>query len=62
MTSVILGFSSEAQFRENCHAAELVLAAAEVAALDAASAPTPQYPGWFQARTADAAVAGVARA
>ncbi len=51
VTSVIMGFSNAKQFEDNLGALAVQLSAEEVARLDAASAPAPTYPGWFQART-----------
>ena len=47
VTSVIIGAKSEEQLRDNLAATELTLTAAELAALDEASALPPEYPGWM---------------
>jgi aryl-alcohol dehydrogenase-like predicted oxidoreductase len=47
VTSVIIGAKSEAQLADNLAATELALGADELAALDAASALPPEYPGWM---------------
>lgn len=55
VTSVIIGAKSKEQLQDNLAATEVVLAPEQVAALDAASALPPEYPGWmleFQNRDA----------
>lgn len=47
VSSVIVGASSLAQLDENLAAARLVLAPAELAALDAVAPPAPLYPAWW---------------
>ena len=47
VTSVIIGAKSERQLSDNIAATELALTADELAALDAASALPPEYPGWM---------------
>ncbi len=54
--SVIVGAKTIPQLDDNLAAAELTLSAEEVAALDAASAFRPEYPGWMLARQADGRV------
>ena len=54
--SVIVGAKTIPQLDDNLAAAELTLSAEEVAALDAASALRPEYPGWMLARQADGRV------
>jgi aryl-alcohol dehydrogenase-like predicted oxidoreductase len=51
--SVIVGAKTVEQLDDNLAAAKLVLSAEDVAALDKASAPTPEYPGWMIARQSD---------
>ncbi len=48
--SVIIGAKTIEQLDDNLAAAELTLTAEEIAALDAASALKPEYPGWMLAR------------
>lgn len=50
VTSVILGVTSHDQLEENLRAAEIELTSGEMARLDAASALTPEYPGWMLER------------
>ncbi len=55
VTSVIIGAKTKEQLLDNLAASEVVLAPEQVAALDAASALPPEYPGWmveFQNRDA----------
>ncbi|WP_438747703.1 aldo/keto reductase [Pararhizobium sp. O133] len=52
VTSVIVGGRTEAQFRDNLAAADLVLSAEERRRLDEVSAPPVIYPYWHQLRTA----------
>jgi aryl-alcohol dehydrogenase-like predicted oxidoreductase len=47
VTSVIIGAKTRAQLDDNLAAADLKLTADELAALDRASALTPEYPGWM---------------
>jgi aryl-alcohol dehydrogenase-like predicted oxidoreductase len=56
--SVIIGAKSIEQLNDNLAAAELVLTADEIAALDKVSAPKPEYPGWMLARQAENRVPG----
>ncbi len=51
--SVIVGAKTTEQLDDNLAAAKLTLSAEDVAALDKASAPTPEYPGWMIARQSD---------
>jgi aryl-alcohol dehydrogenase-like predicted oxidoreductase len=56
VTSVIIGAKTLDQLADNLAAAELKLSAEQLAALDAASALPPEYPGWmvaFQGRDRD---------
>lgn len=46
VSSVILGASKLAQLDDNLGAADLALSPAEIAELDAMTAPPPSYPGW----------------
>jgi aryl-alcohol dehydrogenase-like predicted oxidoreductase len=52
VTSVIIGARTHEQLIDNLAAADLQLAAPELAALDAASALPPEYPGWMLERQA----------
>jgi aryl-alcohol dehydrogenase-like predicted oxidoreductase len=54
--SVIIGAKTVEQLDDNLAAAELTLTPAEIAALDAASALKPEYPGWMLTRTAEGRV------
>jgi aryl-alcohol dehydrogenase-like predicted oxidoreductase len=47
ITSVIVGASSLEQLDDNLAAADLVLTADELAALDVATALAPIYPAWW---------------
>ena len=47
VTSVILGARTQAQLEDNLASVKVRLAADELAALDAASALPPEYPGWM---------------
>jgi aryl-alcohol dehydrogenase-like predicted oxidoreductase len=47
VTSVIVGARTPEQLRDNLGAAQLTLDDAELALLDAAGRPAPQYPGWM---------------
>jgi aryl-alcohol dehydrogenase-like predicted oxidoreductase len=53
VTSVLLGASKARQLEDNLRAADLTLGAAEIAALDAATALPPVYPNWFNERLVD---------
>ena len=50
VTSVIIGANRPDQLADNIGAAALALSADDLAALDAASALPPEYPGWMLAR------------
>lgn len=52
VTSVIIGAKTREQLDDNLAAADLKLAADELAALDAVSALPPEYPGWMLERMA----------
>jgi aryl-alcohol dehydrogenase-like predicted oxidoreductase len=54
VSSVIVGASKPHQLEDNLKAADLKLSAAEVAELDAITAPTTLYPNWFNANLVDA--------
>jgi aryl-alcohol dehydrogenase-like predicted oxidoreductase len=54
--SVIIGAKSVQQLDDNLAAADLPLSGEQIAALDAASAFRPEYPGWMLARQADGRV------
>ncbi len=56
--SVIIGAKSIEQLNDNLAAADLTLTTEEIAALDAASALKPEYPGWMLARQAEGRVPG----
>jgi aryl-alcohol dehydrogenase-like predicted oxidoreductase len=47
VTSVIIGASTLEQLEDNLAAAELTLAPDDLARLDAATAPAPLYPAWW---------------
>ena len=47
VTSVILGARTQAQLDDNLASTKVELTGDEVAALDAASALPPEYPGWM---------------
>lgn len=53
VSTVLLGASRMPQLNDNLCAAELRLSPEEVGQLDAATAPAPLYPQWFQERTLD---------
>ena len=54
--SVIVGAKTLEQLDDNLAAADLRLSPAEVEALDLASAPKPEYPGWMLARQGEGRV------
>ncbi|HEY6402651.1 MAG TPA: aldo/keto reductase, partial [Blastocatellia bacterium] len=54
VSSIIIGASKLHQLEDNLKAADLKLTDAEVAELDAITAPTPLYPNWFNANLVDA--------
>lgn len=54
VSTVLLGASKMAQLDDNLGAGELRLSSDELAQLDAATAPAPLYPQWFQEKTLDA--------
>ncbi|HLK33837.1 MAG TPA: aldo/keto reductase [Terriglobales bacterium] len=53
VSTVLLGASKMTQLDDKLGAGELQLSAGELAQLDAATAPTPLYPQWFQGKTLD---------
>jgi aryl-alcohol dehydrogenase-like predicted oxidoreductase len=53
VSSVLLGASKLNQLDDNLGAANVTLTAAELAELDAETAPAPVYPNWFIERMAD---------
>jgi aryl-alcohol dehydrogenase-like predicted oxidoreductase len=53
VTSVVIGATKMAQLEDNLKAAEWKLPDADLAALDAATAPGASYPNWFTALTTD---------
>jgi aryl-alcohol dehydrogenase-like predicted oxidoreductase len=53
VSSVIVGASKPHQLEDNLKAADVKLSDAEVAELDAITAPTPLYPNWFNANLVD---------
>jgi aryl-alcohol dehydrogenase-like predicted oxidoreductase len=53
VSSVLMGSSKMSQLEDNLAAAQVHLAAEEVAELDRLSAPPVQYPGWFINRVVD---------
>lgn len=56
--SVIVGAKTVEQLEDNLAAAELRLTTEDMAALDKASAPRPEYPGWMIERQAQGRVPG----
>jgi aryl-alcohol dehydrogenase-like predicted oxidoreductase len=54
VSSVIVGASKPHQLEDNLKAVDVKLSGAEVAELDAITAPIPLYPNWFNANLADA--------
>jgi len=53
VSSVLIGATKLAQLEDNLGAVELALSEAEIAELDAATAPAPVYPNWFIEKLAD---------
>lgn len=53
VTSLLIGASKLQQLDDNLGAANLTLSDAELAELDAATAPSPVYPNWFIDRLQD---------
>ncbi|MCF8469825.1 MAG: aldo/keto reductase [Parvibaculum sp.] len=47
VTTVIMGAKTEAQLKDNLGSVDVKLDADDLAAIDAASVPTPTYPGWM---------------
>jgi aryl-alcohol dehydrogenase-like predicted oxidoreductase len=56
VSTILLGASKLSQLEDNLGAANIQLAAEEVAELDKLTAPVPLYPNWFQTFATDAAV------
>jgi aryl-alcohol dehydrogenase-like predicted oxidoreductase len=56
VSSVLVGANKMNQLEDNLAAANLRLSTEELGELDKLTAPTAIYPGWFTARTTDAAV------
>jgi aryl-alcohol dehydrogenase-like predicted oxidoreductase len=56
ISTILLGASKLSQLEDNLGAANIQLAAEEVAELDKLTAPVPLYPNWFQTFATDAAV------
>ena len=54
VSSIIVGATKIHQLEDNLKAADLELSAAEVEELDAMTAPTVQYPNWFNQNLLDA--------
>ena len=54
VSSILIGASSAAQLADNVAAANVKLAAEDLAELDSATKPTQPYPNWFTERVADA--------
>jgi diketogulonate reductase-like aldo/keto reductase len=50
VTATLIGAKTLEQLNDNLEAARLTLAPEEIAALDAASAERPRYPGWMISR------------
>jgi aryl-alcohol dehydrogenase-like predicted oxidoreductase len=55
VTTVIMGAKTEAQLKDNLGAVDVKLDADDLAAIDAASAPTLTYPGWMVGLQSDRA-------
>ena len=53
VTSVLVGATKSSQLEDNLGAADLVLSADDIAALDAATPLMPVYPNWFNDNLAD---------
>jgi aryl-alcohol dehydrogenase-like predicted oxidoreductase len=53
VTTILLGASKVSQLDDNLGSMNIVLTAEEMKELDDLTAPTPNYPGWFQERTLD---------
>jgi len=53
VASVLVGASRPEQLDDNLRAADLTLSADELSELDRLTAPTPVYPGWFNAKVFD---------
>jgi aryl-alcohol dehydrogenase-like predicted oxidoreductase len=53
VASILVGASNRKQLDENLKAADVQLAAEDLAALDAATKPTAIYPNWFNERVVD---------
>jgi aryl-alcohol dehydrogenase-like predicted oxidoreductase len=53
VSSIIVGASKTQQLQDNLGALNVSLTASETTELDALTAPTAQYPGWFSERTVD---------
>jgi aryl-alcohol dehydrogenase-like predicted oxidoreductase len=56
VTSILLGANKMSQLEDNLGASQVKLTTEQVAELDELTAPTPIYPNWFTARTADVPV------
>jgi len=56
VASILIGASSRKQLEENLAAADVKLAAEDLAALDAATKPAAVYPSWFNERVVDGKV------
>jgi aryl-alcohol dehydrogenase-like predicted oxidoreductase len=56
VSSVLVGASRPEQLEDNLGAATLTLSTEELQTLDELTAPTPVYPGWFNAKIFDAPV------
>ncbi|MEO7994330.1 MAG: aldo/keto reductase, partial [bacterium] len=61
VTSIIIGANTPAQLTDNLGASEVVLSPEQIAALDAASALPPEYPGWMIANQAGGRVPSATR-
>jgi aryl-alcohol dehydrogenase-like predicted oxidoreductase len=57
VSTILLGASKPSQLEDNLGAVNVELAPEELRELDAATAPAPLYPNWFQAKTLDAPAA-----
>jgi aryl-alcohol dehydrogenase-like predicted oxidoreductase len=61
VTTILLGASQAAQLDDNLGALNVKLSKQDMAELDAATAPLPIYPNWFQQRTVDATASDALR-
>ena len=57
VSTILLGASKLSQLEDNLGTLNVELTPEELRELDAATAPAPLYPNWFQAKTLDAPAA-----